>query len=413
MSVNTSARINVLADHYRCSESFQASMAVSGLPPESGYAAPFDPNEIIYNLRHERYIAPSRGLLSRAVKQMYYSLRPFMPVRARKKLQRFYLRSWRDISFPSWPVDRTVENIFEEAIKTALESQRVSRMPFVWFWPSGYSGCVILTHDVETETGRQRCHPLIDVDAQFGMRSAFQIVPEERYEVTDSFLDSLRSRGSEINLHGLNHDGRLFADRKTFLQQAERINRYAAQYRANGFRSPVLYRNLDWFADLNFSYDMSVPNVAHLDPQRGGCCTVMPYFIGRMVELPLTTTQDFSLFHMLGHNSIELWRQQIDLVLEKHGLISFNVHPDYIMEEPYLSHYHRLLEHLAKICADRNIWIALPNEVDRWWRERRELSAKDGVNIAYAHLDHGRVVYELPSLFKLADSKLAIREVVH
>ena len=31
---------------------------------------------------------------------------------------------------------------------------------------------------------------------------------------------------------------------------------------------------------LDFSFDMSIPNVAHLDPQRGGCCTIMPYFIG-------------------------------------------------------------------------------------------------------------------------------------
>src|SRR2546425_12755629 len=37
----------------------------------------------------------------------------------------------------------------------------------------------------------------------------------------------------------------------------------------------------EWFDALDFSYDMSVPNVAHLDPQRGGCCTVMPYFVGK------------------------------------------------------------------------------------------------------------------------------------
>jgi hypothetical protein len=28
---------------------------------------------------------------------------------------------------------------------------------------------------------------------------------------------------------------------------------------------------------LCFAYDMSIPNVAHLDPQRGGCCTIMPF----------------------------------------------------------------------------------------------------------------------------------------
>ena len=61
-----------------------------------------------------------------------------------------------------------------------------------------------------------------------------------------------------------------------------------------------MYREQQWFDAFEFSYDMSVPNVAHLEPQRGGCCTVMPYFVGDILELPLTTTQDYSLFHILG-----------------------------------------------------------------------------------------------------------------
>jgi hypothetical protein len=44
---------------------------------------------------------------------------------------------------------------------------------------------------------------------------------------------------------------------------------------------------------------MSVPNVGHLEVQRGGC-TVMPYFIGRIVELPVTTSQDYSVFDSEG-----------------------------------------------------------------------------------------------------------------
>jgi hypothetical protein len=69
-----------------------------------------------------------------------------------------------------------------------------------------------------------------------------------------------------------------------------------------------VYRNLECFDAFRLDYDMSVPSVAHLDPQRGGCCTVMPYFIGDLVELPLTTTQDYSLFHILGDHSLDLWR---------------------------------------------------------------------------------------------------------
>ena len=60
----------------------------------------------------------------------------------------------------------------------------------------------------------------------------------------------------------------------------------------------------------DFAYDMSVPNVAHLDPQRGGCCTVMPYFIGKILEIPVTDVQDYTLFNILEDFSIELWKKQ-------------------------------------------------------------------------------------------------------
>ena len=218
-------------------------------------------------------------------------------------------------------------------VSLSIQCHRIQKLPFVWFWPKGHSACAIVTHDVETEAGRDFSVPLADLDASFGVKSAFQIVPEKRYAVPAAFLDSIRSRGCEVNVHGLDHEGNLFRDRDEFLRQAARINRYAKQYGAAGFRSPVMYRNADWLDRLDFSYDMSVPNSAHLEPQQGGCCTVMPYFIGNIVELPLTTTQDYALFNILRHRSIGLWKRQIELVLERHGLLSFNIHPDYIAQE--------------------------------------------------------------------------------
>ena len=41
-------------------------------------------------------------------------------------------------------------------------------------------------------------------------------------------------------------------------------------------------------------------------------------FIGKMLELPVTTVQDYTLFHVLNERSIELWKSQIDLVLTSH-----------------------------------------------------------------------------------------------
>ena len=65
-----------------------------------------------------------------------------------------------------------------------------------------------------------------------------------------------------------------------------------------------MYRNAEWLHALNIRHDMSIPNVAHLDPQQGGCCTVFPFFIGEILELPLTTIQDYTLFHIVGECSM-------------------------------------------------------------------------------------------------------------
>lgn len=285
-------------------------------------------------------------------------------------------------------------------------------MPFIWFWPDGAQGCAMMTHDVETTTGRDFCGNLMDLNDTFRIKSAFNIVPESRYAVSPEFIRMIRNRGFEVNVHDLNHDGHLFDEREEFLRRAKRINAYAKQFGSSGFRSGVLYRNQDWFDALDFSYDMSVPNVAHLDPQEGGCCTVMPYFIGDILELPLTATQDYTLFHILDEYSLGLWEQQMRLILEANGLISFIIHPDYIIQKRAQDAYKDLLGTLTRLREEAGVWIALPGEVNRWWRARSkmEIFYEDGAwriegenseraQVAYAVLDGNEdsvVLYRQP-----------------
>jgi hypothetical protein len=256
--------------------------------------------------------------------------------------------------------------------------------------------------------GARSVEALMDLDDEFGIKSSFQIVPEERYPVPEALLDLIRGHQCEVNVHGLNHDGYLLRDEASFQKKAVLINRYLQQYGTEGFRSPCMYRNLDYFQHLDISYDMSVPNVAHLEPQRGGCCTVFPYFAGNFLELPLTTIQDYSLFHILRDYSIELWKKQVELIAEKHGLISFIVHPDYIAPEKSRAVYKELLAYLAKQRSERGFWVARPGEVNRWWRERNamKLVAENGqwriegpgserARIAFASLEGDRIVYRI------------------
>jgi hypothetical protein len=366
----------------------------------------FDPTEVIDNLRLERY-ANNRGS-SAILRKIYYFFRSFTSLSIRKRIQRFHARNWQGFSFPHWPVDTTVESICETLMLLSLQAKRMASVPFVWFWPSGASGCVMMTHDVETKAGGDFCTQLMDIDDSFGIKASFQIVPEERYAAPFNLIDTMRNRGFEVSIQDLNHDGRLFDNKKEFLRRAAIINQYAKTYNAKGFRAGVLYRRPDWYDNLDFSFDMSMPNVAHPDPQRGGCCTVMPYFIGKILELPVTTTQDYTLFHILNQRSIDLWKTQIELILEKNGMASFIVHPDYIIEQETRSVYENLLNHLRDLRSRNDIWFALPHEIDTWWRSRSQMRVENHAGswrivgegaeraaLAYAKNLDGKLVYEL------------------
>lgn len=368
---------------------------------------PFDVSQVADNLRLELYAhGDSPGTLSfnSFLRDGYYLLRPLLPSSVRKRLQKAQLSDWRRLPFPRWPVDRSVDQLFEQILLASLRAQGLMRIPFIWFWPNGSPGCAIVTHDVETSIGRDHCSNVMDLEASYGIRSCFAVVPERRYEVTEEYLNSIRQRGFEIAVHDLNHDGQLFRDRREFLARVEKINGYGEQFGAKGFRAAVLYRNQRWFDALKFSYDMSVPNVGHLEAQRGGCCTVMPYFVGNVLELPVTTVQDYALFNYLNEYSIDLWRQQIELILAQHGLINFIIHPDYITQAVELGVFQSLLDHLARLRERNGLWVTTPGEVDRWWRRRAKMKlteSEDGVRIegegsevarvAYATEDNGRL----------------------
>ncbi len=370
----------------------------------------FDPIEVINSLRYELYCQNGPSTVGSTIAKLYYFVRPLLPVEVRKHLQKVRLNGWHHIPFPKWPVDRTVDEVAEQLLLLSLKANGADRIPFIWFWPDGAGSCAVMTHDVETTVGRDFCSTLMNINDSFGIKASFQIVPERRYEVPSSYLESMRSRGFEINVQDLNHDGHLFRDKAGFLSRVGKINSYGREFGAVGFRSAILYRRQEWYDALQFSYDMSVPNVAHLDPQRGGCCTVMPYFVNGLLELPVTMTQDYSLFHILNDRSIDLWKQQSELIMEKHGFMNFIVHPDYITELEERKTYETLLSYLSQLRSERNVWIPLPREVDQWWRQRSQMrivregngwriegSGHERAQLAYASERNGKIEYTIDS----------------
>jgi hypothetical protein len=418
---------NALVEFYRCPEERVALSSPEDYDPQpkgkgladvsqeagpdrSALRLPSDTSRVVDNLRLERYTKSAKGgtsgwLSSEAARTAYYLLRPLLGS-SRKILQRWFLRDWEQLPFPQWPVDTSVEEIFERHLLQAMKTGRLGSVPFIWFWPDGAPSAAIMTHDVEAPAGLAFVPSLIDIDDECEIKTSFQLVPERRYTISSDLLESIRKRQCEVNVHGLNHDGNLFRNRRTFEYQSKRINQYVHEFRAEGFRSACMYRNVDWYEELDISYDMSVPNVAHLEPQRGGCCTVFPYFIGKILELPLTTIQDYSLFHVLGDYSIELWKKQIERITERHGLISFITHPDYLLQPRSMEVYKALLAHLSNLQREKKVWISRPGDINRWWRERNAMrlvrengkwsiqgEGRQRARIGLAHIQDDRITY--------------------
>jgi hypothetical protein len=136
----------------------------------------------------------------------------------------------------------------------------------------------------------------------------------------------------------------------------------------------------------------------------------MPYFVGKILELPVTTTQDYTMFHILEDYSLDLWKKQIELIMEKHGLISLIVHPDYIVGSRERIVYEALVAHLADLRKKKGIWITTPGEVDRWWRRRAEMKlvrdnrgwriegpGSERARVAFASQKGGRLAYAYSS----------------
>jgi hypothetical protein len=122
----------------------------------------------------------------------------------------------------------------------------------------------------------------------------------------------------------------------------------------------------------------------------------MPYFLNGILEIPVTTVQDYTLQNILHDYSISIWKQQIGIIMEKHGCMSFIVHPDYLLQPRQLSVYKELLAYLDQLRRDCNVWITTPREVNRWWRQRAAMTldeSRDGWRIQGPGAERARIAW--------------------
>ena len=60
----------------------------------------------------------------KSVRKLYYLIREWLPVSVRRQLQQIYLRDWKELPFPAWPVDFTVDNLHQEFLRLLMASER-------------------------------------------------------------------------------------------------------------------------------------------------------------------------------------------------------------------------------------------------------------------------------------------------
>ena len=207
------------------------------------------------------------------------------------------------------------------------------------------------------------------VERAHGIVSSWNFVAED-YPIPDGLFEKLRADGCEIGLHGIHHDRRLWRNEKTFENTLPKIHSYLAEWQAVGWRSPVTYRNADWMPRLGVLYDSSFPDTDPFEPQAGGCCSIFPFFLDEMVELPITLVQDHTMWELLQRPGIDLWLEKSAVDRDNHGLVNLDAHPDYLIEQDRLDLYDQFLGWLTKLEGG---WHALPRDVASWWKDRARM----------------------------------------
>jgi hypothetical protein len=339
---------------------------------------PFDPDEVVGNFWSEAYqelgggvaAAPARAIARR----LYYRVRPALPRRTQVALRRAFTRVQERTRFPRWPLEPALEDLYGRMF--ALFAELAGEpLPLIAPWPGAYRSALVLTHDVETAAGLAHVDLLRDLELAAGLRSSWNLVPE-RYRIPDSLVHELHASGFEVGVHGLRHDGLDLESLRRLGGRLPAMREHAERWDAVGFRAPALQRRWEWMQLLRFDYDSSYPDTDPFEPQPGGCCSLLPFFNGDQVELPITLPQDHTMFVLLSRPDETLWIEKAQEIVERGGMALLITHPDYMLDEQRLKAYERFL---ATYADDPLVWKPLPRELSAWWR-RRAASRLEYVN---------------------------------
>jgi len=248
-------------------------------------------------------------------------------------------------------------------------------------WPNNKKFALILSHDVDTQKGHDKCHQVMEIEERLGLRSSFNFVAE-KYPVSRKLINDIQNRGFEVCVHGLIHDGKLFSSKKIFDERVKRINYYLRDWGSEGFTSPSMHRNLSWMHAMEINHSTSTFDTDPFEPKPEAVGSIFPFWVKNsvaqrgFVELPYTLPQDFTLFVLMKQKHIDIWKKKLNWIAEKGGMGLFNSHPDYMNfnkykngnEEYAAELYMEFLEYI-KTRYKGQYWHVLPKEMARFWQQ--------------------------------------------
>ena len=305
-------------------------------------------------------------MLPTSLTDFFYQFKAFIPrklqILLRRKLIASKIHAYSDV----WPIDPN----------SATPPDRWSG------WPDGKRFALVLSHDIETKKGLDKCLNLMRLDQEMGFRSSFNFVPERGYSTTPELRNHLEQNGFEVGVHDLKHDGKLYKSEKIFKERAQKINTYLKDWGCVGFRSGAMHHNLEWIHDLDIEYDASTFDTDPFEPQPKGMGTIFPFTVKGgpdktpYVELPYTLSQDFTLFVIMQEKNINIWKRKLDWIVQQGGMALLTTHPDYINfdnagcgpEEYPFEFYKEFLEYV-KTEYKGEYWNALPKKMARFWKK--------------------------------------------
>lgn len=293
----------------------------------------------------------------------FYSVKPVIPRRfqifLRRRISKYKRRKYHHI----WPIDSTS-----------------GHLPKNWTgWPDNKRFALVLSHDVDTQVGHDRAIDLLNIEKSLGFRSSFNFVPE-RYNLSKNIINHIKNEGFEVGIHGLKHDGKLFKNKKIFLERASKINRYIDDWEIDYFTAPSMICNSNWLHNLNISHSTTSFDTDPFEPQSNPINSIFPILQNNLqsnnkfVELPYTLPQDHSLFIIQQEKDISIWKNKLDWIADKGGMALLNTHPDYMdlsscknnFEKYPVQYYIDFIEYI-KTEFKGQFFHALPLEVSNFY----------------------------------------------